>query len=61
MTEPTDRLNELRIKVRDGIPITLEESREALELLRGQRKSTLDAQVKKEGKKAPVNLQDLFT
>ena len=61
MTNPIDRLNELRIKVRDGETISKEEAREALELMRGQRKTIMEAQAVKEKKtKAPVNLNDLF-
>lgn len=61
MTNPIDRLNELRLKVRDGEPITKEEAAEALELMRAQRKTVMEAQAAKEKKtKAPVNLNDLF-
>lgn len=61
MTNPIDRINELRIKVRDGETITKEEAAEALTLMREQRKGVLDAQTTKEKKtKAPSNLNDLF-
>jgi len=60
MTNTIDRINELRIKVRDGQPITKEEAREALELMRAQRKTVMDAQTVKATKAAPVNLNDLF-
>ena len=61
MTNPIDRLNELRIKVRDGETITKDEAREALELMRGARATVMKAVAEKEKKtKAPVNLNDLF-
>lgn len=61
MTNPIDRLNELRIKVRDGETISKEEAREALELMRGQRATIMEKVAAKEKKtKAPVNLNDLF-
>ena len=60
MTTQIDRINELRIKVRDGQPITKEEAKEALELMRAQRKGIMDAQTAKAGKAAPINLNDLF-
>lgn len=61
MTTPIDKINLLRAKVRDGEELTQEEAREALEALRAQRKSVLDAQTTREKKtKAPANLNDLF-
>ena len=60
MISEIDRINELRIKVRDGQPITKEEAKEALELMRAQRKGIMDAQAEKAGKAAPINLNDLF-
>ncbi len=60
MTNPIDRINELRIKVRDGIPITKEEAAEALQLMREQRATVITAQAAKDAKKAPTNLNDLF-
>ncbi len=61
MNSPIDRLNALRLKVRDGVVITKEEAREALELMREQRKGMTEAIVAKEKKgKAPNNLNDLF-
>jgi len=61
MTNPIDRLNELRLRVRDGETITKEEAREALELMRAQRATIMTAAAAKEKKtKAPVNLNDLF-
>ncbi len=62
MTDQIDRINFLRAKVRDGEAITKEEQREALNLIREQRKGILDKQTKKETKGAiPLNLNDLFT
>lgn len=56
-----DRINELRLKVRDGEKISKEESAEALFLLREQRGKVVTALAEKEKKtKAPVNLNELF-
>lgn len=55
-----DKINSLRAKVRDGEELTREEAREALNLMREQRKNILDAQVKKDQAKVPSNLNDLF-
>lgn len=62
MTSPAiDRINELRIRVRDGEAITKEEAAEALTLIREQRAKVVTALVEKEKKgKAPNNLNDLF-
>lgn len=60
MSSEIDRINELRLRVRDGLPITKDEAREALELMRAQRKTTMDAQATKAAKAAPINLNDLF-
>ena len=56
-----DRINELRLKVRDGEKISKEESAEALFLLREQRGKVVTALAEKEKKtKVPVNLNELF-
>ena len=60
MTNPINRINELRLKVRDGISITKEEAAEAVQLMREQRESIMNAQTVKDAKKAPANLNDLF-
>ncbi len=61
MTNPIDRINQLRIRVRDGDPITKEEAAEALSLMREQRAKVMNAVSAKEKKAAaPVNLNDLF-
>lgn len=58
---PIDRINELRLRVRDGKRITKAEAAEALTLMREQRAKVITAQAEKEAKtKAPVNLNDLF-
>lgn len=61
MADPITRINELRLKVRDGEGITKEEAAEALELMREARTAMTTAQATKEAKvKAPSNLNDLF-
>lgn len=61
MTDTITRINELRLKVRNGEGITKEEAAEALTLMREARGKVITAQAEKEKKtKAPVNLNDLF-
>lgn len=61
MLNPIDRINELRLRIRDGKDITKEEAAEALQLMREQRKTVMDAASEKEKKrKTPMNLNDLF-
>jgi len=54
------RINQLRLKVQNGEHISKEEAREALLLIRENRKDILDKQLKKETKNLPLDLNDLF-
>lgn len=62
MTNTIDRINQLRLRVRDGIEITKEEAAEALSLMREQRKGIMEATLAREKSRAvPINLNDLFS
>lgn len=57
--EMTMKIAELRQKSRDGT-ITLEETKEALSLLRSDRTNAQVTSTKTRSKKAPVNADDLL-
>ena len=63
MANAIDRINELRLKVRDGVEITKDEAAEALNLMREMRGKVAATAAEKEAKKAkaaPANLNDLW-
>lgn len=59
MTDPVQRINDLRQKVLAGEEITVEEAAEAVQLLRADREAKI-APADKPIKAVPIDLNDLF-
>lgn len=60
MTDPVQRINDLRQKVIAGEEITMEEAAEAIQLLRADREVKTNTPTDKAVKAVPLDLNDLF-